>query len=499
MNHKEVVRQISELQDEDFSLLQRALSEPLCEVAGSQSPVPPRLHIGLGAEDLEEGSVAEQLEAVLEKLRLDNSVGVCCSADSGAVSDLDIVDSCTTGLAEGGGGRSESVVLLDACDDEESGSCSGVVPRETGETTGPCGVEVEISSGQGVTETLVETAEVSEKASTDSRARASSRKITQVDSVELHHESGSREPRHTITKSEPLHRNTKPGDAQVSRNTVRTAVKTGEAIQSRMSQPKPKVSTSVIQHHAPCGGSDGDRRAKVYSKPLPATAEPQSEREDGCPSTEGGGPFITHWRKGRWKRGEGGRERNSRKPHNQPHVQQRKEPDSTQGNTRRPRYSTKRDTRNSTLENYPTSSSSGSHAGKPLTTHRDTPSTAQKNTDTPVALTKTSTTTTTVQSITAPETSRGKLSYARVAGCVRTSKPSSNGTSEKPGREGRVSDIAGTVSQCGPAVAASFNYNEVVQFLWSGKCSTNTTSRSSYQQTACMRACNCTALITVCI
>ena len=482
MNHKEVVRQISELQDEDFSLLQRALSEPLCEVADSQSPVPPRLHIGLGAEDLEEGSVAEQLEAVLEKLRLDNSVGVCCSADSGAVSDLDMIDSCANGLAEGGGGRSESVVLLDACDDEESGSCSGVVPRETGETTGPCGVEVGISSGQGVTETLVETTEVSEKASTDS-----SRKITQIDNVELHHVSGSREPRHKITKSEPLHRNTKPEDAQVSRNTVRTAVKTEEAIQPRMSQPKPKVSTSVIQHHPPCGGSDGDRRAKVYSKSLPATAEPQSEREDGFPSTEGGGPFITHWRKGRWKRGEGGRERNSRKPHNQPHVQQRKEPDSTQGNTRRPRYSTKRDTRNSTLENYPTSSSSsGSHAGKPPTTHRYTSSTAQKNTDTPVALPRTSSATTTVQSITAPETSRGKLSYARVAGCVRTSKASSNGTSEKPGREGRVRDIAGTVSQCGPAVAASFNYNEVVQFLWSGKCSTNTTSRSSYQLTACV-------------
>ena len=135
MNHKEMVRQISELNSEDFSLLQLAVSE-----RESQS-TPTTLHAHLEVEDLEDSSISEQLDRLLESLR--QSDDVCCS-DSGAVSDL---ESSGTGLEGGGRSNSVSTSVLDTCNGSGSESLEDIVSIPlVGE------VKYDKSSGQGLDE-----------------------------------------------------------------------------------------------------------------------------------------------------------------------------------------------------------------------------------------------------------------------------------------------------------------------------------------------------------
>lgn len=104
MNHKEMVRQISELNSEDFSLLQSALSGR----EGQGTPTTLH-HAHLEVEDLEDSSISEQLDRLLESLR--QSDDVCCS-DSSAVSDL---EGSWTALEGEGISNSISISALDTC------------------------------------------------------------------------------------------------------------------------------------------------------------------------------------------------------------------------------------------------------------------------------------------------------------------------------------------------------------------------------------------------
>ena len=96
MNHKEAVRQISELDEEDFSLLECAvatadkpsLRPPHKKREGQNNEEGVRVHVlGLREEEAEEMSITEQLQCLLERLRMDGKGRV--STDSGTMSDLD--------------------------------------------------------------------------------------------------------------------------------------------------------------------------------------------------------------------------------------------------------------------------------------------------------------------------------------------------------------------------------------------------------------------------
>lgn len=445
MNHKEVVRQISELDGDDFSLLECAVGEPSRELEDGLTRVV-SLHIGLEAEDLEDVSIAEQLETLLEQLRLD--AGGRMSADSGTVSD---VDSSVTTLEEDQRKSSEKVVPCGT-----RGEVSGDTELMSGETGGVEGTKGSLDRDLCETHFEVMDRAASGKGSTDCNVG----KI------------------HRVNRHIPWNRGGKIAvlegvqfpPKKVDEKTVKLKETTTHP---GVAQRKSKVPRAEVPQQAHC---KGEGELKDLNKKTVRFAEAQPERASSSSPTEGG-PFITHWGKGRWKRSGGSRDW-SRNTHNS----QSRQRYSTAATTW-PRYSA----RSHPSDKYPPQShrrtgrvqkgdSLGPQHGvnKSLTSQRErenSPGSQQRIDRSPAPTCKPSIPTvgSALQSTVLSTSSEKKLSYASVAGCVSGNK-TKPAVAEKPSQQRTTSaTAAAAVLQCDQAIAASFNYSEVVQFLWNGE------------------------------
>ena len=454
INHKEVVRQISELDEEDFSLLQCAVGESgsYRELAEGASEVP--LHIGLEPEDLQDVSVAEKLETLLERLR---DARGRVSADSGTVSD---VDSSVAGPEEDTQGKTtEKCALFDTLCVEASGSVE--IPGESRD--GEKGNKT--ASSRDLLERATHGGDVRDRdscekdhSSTDSNGKA----------VQYGRQ---RVPRQRGVLNQP-----KPK-------------KMAEKSKVRVEEQKPKVTQAEVIVQATYNNRDNETR---LSGPHLLVAEAQQPESEDSSSLAEGGPFITHWGKGRWKRsGNYSRDWNRKQYNSQAPPHNRQRYSNTQG-FNRPRYFSKStNPGNPTSDKYPPQNghkklqqqkggeSLGPQNGPSSLEREKSPSVQQGRNLSPRP--KSSVSTTAASTGTAvqapvlrkspqPEKSQKKLSYASVAGCVNTTKAGANtSVADKVPAAVATSGAGNAAKQRDKDIAASFNFDEVVEFLWNGK------------------------------
>lgn len=412
MNHKEAIRQISELEDDDFSLLERAVAEPLCTEVGHQVCAVP-LHMGLRVEDLEEGSIAEQLENLLEKLRMD-TVGHI-STDSGTVSD---VDSSINALEEDRTKISEKVPPLDVC-----GTASGSAQPSR--------------EAPGIGRTSVQ--------STCKRDR--------VPSERHNNEAVS----HSLDKHTPQERRRK--GARMENGPVKPKENTLQLKPPQGPGQRPAVARARGIRSVP----DKEGYQELDMKMAQLT-EAQPDQQE-CSLAEGG-PFITHWGKGRWKRNNG-RDWN-RKPHSSQNSLSRQRL-STPGGPSRPRYQPTR-THPATEHTTSHKHSSQNHRKQVTMPKADIPGLHNKTKVVPferevppkATLPKPNVSTTPATQNTVPSTlsekTQKRLTYASIAG---SSKPSVTAQPKTPS----TTATADGILHSNKTIAATFNYTEVVQFL----------------------------------
>lgn len=412
MNHKEAIRQMSELEDDDFSLLECAVAESLGTELGHQTSAVP-LHIGLKVEDLEEVSIAEQLENLLEKLRMD-AVGHI-STDSGTVSD---VDSPKNALEEDQMKMSDKVPPLDVCDT----ASSSAQPSE--ETPGTDDPSVQSSC---------------------KRYRVVSSNETMSRSLDKH------TPRERRRKGDRV----EDGRIKPKENTLQ--LKHPQAPGQR-----PPVARGRVIQQVP--HKEGYRELDMKMEQL---TEAQPEQQE-CSLAEGG-PFITHWGKGRWKRN-GGRNWN-RKPQNSQSSLSRQR-FSAPGGPSRPRYHT----RNHNAAEHTTSDKHSQNHRKQVTMPKDDLPAPQNKTkpvpfESPTCQQKAPSPKPTVSTVpatqntvpsTVSEKTHKRLTYASIAGSSKAS------VTAQP-RAQRTTATADDILHSNKAIAASFNYTEVVQFLWTSE------------------------------
>ena len=339
MNCKEFIRQISELDEGDFSLLECAVGELLMNVGSGGGAVgysdyhsceqTHLLHIGLEAEDLEDISVAEQLDTILERLRADGKGRV--STDSGAVSDLE----------------SLSVTTLE--EDYHQRKGANPQPPSSGDKSSRGRVELSGKAGEDADSDGVNNSSVcglpvvhhiGEKGGVISEEAGVISEETRECMKEVH-----RTNRQCVREGE---KGVSRWDAETStaQKVVRKPSSSKEMTQTKITERKsrlPRVEVVVLHHKR--DNSEQNPREKT---PPMSTQQPQqtvtaevAEKESSSSPTEGG-PFITHWGKGRWKRGNNRDYRNRRTYNSQ---QQNYQPRQRYGNTQgvnRSRYQSAR-------------------------------------------------------------------------------------------------------------------------------------------------------------
>ena len=283
------MRQISELEDEDFSLLECAVEE-----ASGKAPLRPNsasrprelqgsLHIGLGAEDLENSSIAEQLESLLERLRLDSKRRV--SSDSGAVSDL---ESCSvTALGE------------DLRQDREK--CSLLFDTPHGEVSG--GVEPSADIRSAGRNEVTDSSACGPTPNGGGRGKPIAGKNS--DTLKATYSISRQRAQHAFTKRG--RKNTTPHRDLEASSTHQNVVEKNAPLTKEVVRPRiveQTAQTEVAQNHNRQQDNSelepGEKTHLSTDQELVAdTYEPNAE--DSSSPTEGG-PFITHWGKGRLKR-----------------------------------------------------------------------------------------------------------------------------------------------------------------------------------------------------
>ena len=254
------MRQISELAKEDFSLLEAAVA------TGSG------VQMELG-EDLS-ASVAEQLDDLLERLKTEKKGRV--SVDSGAVSDMDSGSGTALEEEESSGNRGKvectssfpSHVVEDASKEKRGVGFNSVVNGQP---------QVEMKHGSMERKTLEN--KTSSSSSSSSRRQYMKRKGG-LDTAQRE----TNDNRTDFSRTFPV----KPSGSHNSRHS-----------EQRFRSPR----AEVIEHPPPHRrfGDSGSGRSKTA--PLASSDKPDSEvidSREGSPTE--GGPFITHWGKGRWRR-----------------------------------------------------------------------------------------------------------------------------------------------------------------------------------------------------
>ena len=319
MNHKEIVRQISELDDEDFLLLECAVSRQPDQVNSSHKQstatsdpdscngmlrVPS--HIGLREEDMEDMSVTEQLECLLERLRMDGRGRV--STDSGAISDMESLSgTAVEEELEGkqhrqgdGEMKSESKCVYSHPLNDTSSETMSIRESRTehcdraSDVSGleVCQLEKSASCVNKQTERVTNS---QQQQQTRHRVTTTKRKI--VSGV------GGREREfrgvgNTTSRQRPSvkHPPLKESLTQTARSVTE---KTSKIPRVELIEHPP--------HYKDAGPSEFRHRNRQSFHHPPSQQEKEQDmlceiEEDNESSPTEGGPFITHWGKGRWKR-----------------------------------------------------------------------------------------------------------------------------------------------------------------------------------------------------
>ena len=301
------MRQISELDDEDFDLLQRALTP------GSDrdltTPIATSPHLELAGGHLEV-SVSEQLEGLLERLRQKERERV--SVDSGAVSDMD----SGSGTAAD---EEECVKVKREMGENSSGSsCSVSRDLETLQVNFRCSTEALSKSGP------------------ESSLREQTRNFTSVSDGNTFR-SGSHHNSHRPTRKgvrETVRGEMAEGNSHRNESFTRSRGNTQGNRLSDHQRFRPSHA-EIIEHTPRHNRRISDQPSLTAAGTMAARFRPplsvpnqsgevhpeQIETDEGADSspTEGG-PFITHWGKGRWKRNgapAGYRDRGRRQYHQQ--------------------------------------------------------------------------------------------------------------------------------------------------------------------------------------
>lgn len=256
------------------------------------------LHIGLAAEDLEDSSIAEQLEALLERLRLDSKGRI--SSDSGAVSDL---DSCSV------------TTLGEECHMRQDNSerCSPLFDKVSSE------VRASTETRSGRNKITDSTAYDGPAPHAGGRSKPTAGKNSDTTYSKT---------RHRTPHTKRGRKSTPQGDLEGSsshQNVVEKNAPLKEAVRSKVVQHTPQ--TEVAQNHS----HKQDMKELEASEKTPFSADQQVAADTQQePNTEGssspteGGPFITHWGKGRLRRSVNTRDYHSnRRPYSSQYNRQR--------------------------------------------------------------------------------------------------------------------------------------------------------------------------------
>ena len=322
INHKEIVRQISELDDEDFSLLECAVSRPdqalvnpchkrsiaisHCDSYDGSGLLRVPLHIGLREEDMEDMSVAEQLECLLERLRMDGKGRV--STDSGAISDMESLSGTTVDEEESkphrehaGEKESESKCLYSHPLNGESSETT-LLSEGTRNSNAVSGLEACQLEKVGCVNKETERA-------VDSHSQQRHRVPSHVKKRGVGGGGGGRERefrgvgntsmhQRPSTKHLPLKESLKQarGVAEKTNRIPRVELIEHPHHKDDTSESRQKNRQSFHHHH-----NQQEKEESVL-----CVVSQESKREEDNDSPTEGGPFITHWGKGRWKRNNSG-------------------------------------------------------------------------------------------------------------------------------------------------------------------------------------------------
>ena len=287
INQKECVRQISELEEEDFSLLEAAVA------TGSGV----RLELG---EHLS-ASVAEQLDDLLERLKTEKKGRV--SVDSGAVSDMDSGSGTALEEEESSGNRGKV-------------ECTSSFPSHVVEDASK---EKSLERGVGFNSVVNGQPQVELKHGSMERKTLENKKPSSS-SISSSSSSSRRQYMKRKGGLDAAQRETNDNRTDFSRT---FPVKPSGSHNSRYSEQRfrgPRA--EVIEHPPPHRrvGDSGSGRSKTA--PLASSDKPGSEvidNREGSPTE--GGPFITHWGKGRWRRnGSGAVRDHGRRQYNPNHY-----------------------------------------------------------------------------------------------------------------------------------------------------------------------------------
>ena len=323
------MRQISELEEEDFCLLESSVAPG--SNWGVRTTTTGSLQLELG-EELSV-SVAEQLEALLEGLRTERRGRI--SVDSGAVSDMDSCSGTALEEDEEGVGSSSRGNISNSCSSQGSSVSCAVEDRSKVESL-ERGVSVSVANGPQV----------------EFRSTARERKTRYNNEKPLpssSSSSSSSSSHRQYVKRKGGREGILGGEGNNSRTDYsRTFTQRGGGGGSGHSRPTelrsrgPKA--EVIEHPLPHrrSGESASGKSMPASLPTPdqsgntAPREAVDREEEGSSPTEGG-PFITHWGKGRWRRNGGGHDR-GRRPYNSHHFAAHSGPKFSSPGVNRTRY-----------------------------------------------------------------------------------------------------------------------------------------------------------------
>ena len=290
------MRQISELEEEDFSLLETTVR------AGGSRDAAAVIQVELSETQMS-GSVAEQLDDLLERLRMEKRGRV--SVDSGAVSDMESGSGAALDEEEASGNRGEM------------GSTTSSARGEMGSASFlSCGVENVESLDKGVG-SVVNGPQVQLKHTAREHKTPENSDTEKLPSSSFSSSSFSSHRPYTKRKGwrESAQRETNETRTDYSRSFPgKGSGAHGRGSEQRIRTPR----AEVIEHRR--FGEPANFRSKPGGPPAPSGEQPGSEssREvDREVSPTEGGPFITHWGKGRWRKNGGVRDRGRRQynPH----------------------------------------------------------------------------------------------------------------------------------------------------------------------------------------